>query len=314
MAKDGCVSLYFNLTYACNSACVFCGSDSPGVPLTRSMPAEAVMAAFRRRELGDGDEVVFNGGEPTLHPDLAAMIGAVQERGARVTLFTNGRRLGHDAYAAALVAAGVHRLTVPLHGACAGTHDGQTRRPGSFAQTLKGIGNAFRLRQMVGFPQQIELKLLATAAALPEWPDCVDLIATRLGRPDTLVLSGLHMWSTAVKGYGSVLPDIAALRQALAQTLARLQYHSIPTQLWSIPLCLIDGPDSLPQPAAEVGQAAAYYYYDPDYPEGFMLEDEGFDDSPHLLNRCAACARSEACGPARSFFWELTRAAGVTEM
>jgi len=314
MAAGGRVSLYFNLTYACNSACVFCGSDSPGVPLTRSMPGQAVIAAFCRHDLGRGDEVVFNGGEPTLHPDLVMLIGAASERGVRVTLFTNGRRLHHDAYSTALLAAGVHRLTIPLHGACARTHDGQTHRPGSFAQTLAGIANAFRLRRTVGFPREIELKLLATAAALPEWPDCVDLIAARFGRPDTLVLSGLHMWSTAVKGYGAVLPNIAALRQALAQTLARARQHEIDTQLWAIPLCLIDEAGSLPDLAPAASGNSSFYYYDPDYAEGFELENEGFDDSSRLLDHCAACARSQACGPARTFFRELAQATGVIEM
>ena len=75
----------------CNFDCFFCHNrtllDGEQTLLDNS---EILAFLERRRHLLDG--VVFSGGEPTLQPDLAAMIGEVRRLGYRIKLDTNGAR------------------------------------------------------------------------------------------------------------------------------------------------------------------------------------------------------------------------------
>ena len=71
----------------CNLACTYCNEydkDSPPVPTE-----EMVRRIDKLGGLGTAI-ITFSGGEPTLHPDLDALIRRVRERGAIATIITNG--------------------------------------------------------------------------------------------------------------------------------------------------------------------------------------------------------------------------------
>ncbi|MGH9638608.1 MAG: radical SAM protein [Bryobacteraceae bacterium] len=71
----------------CNLACTYCNEfdrDSPPVPA-----AEMLRRIDKLGELGTLI-VTFSGGEPTLHPDLDALIRRAREREAIATIITNG--------------------------------------------------------------------------------------------------------------------------------------------------------------------------------------------------------------------------------
>lgn len=75
----------------CNFRCPFChngglalGGDSDGI-----MSVEELLAFLDSRR-GRLQAVCISGGEPTLHPDLPALIGEIKSRGFEVKLDTNG--------------------------------------------------------------------------------------------------------------------------------------------------------------------------------------------------------------------------------
>ena len=77
----------------CNLACTYCNEfdkDSAPVPTAEMLK--------RIDKLGDlGTSIItFSGGEPTLHPDLDLLISRARDRGAIVTLITNGYLLTPD--------------------------------------------------------------------------------------------------------------------------------------------------------------------------------------------------------------------------
>ena len=78
-------------TGGCNFRCPFChnaslvlGGDVPG-----SMEPEELLGFLKKRR-GLLDGVAVTGGEPTLHPDLPALIRSIRELGFAVKLDTNG--------------------------------------------------------------------------------------------------------------------------------------------------------------------------------------------------------------------------------
>lgn len=305
------VSLYINLTYACNSACVFCASVSPNIKIRRDIPMENILEAYDDYQIGAGDEVILNGGEPSIYRDLPTLIQNASQRQAKVILFTNGRLLQKRDYAERLLKAGVFRLTIPLHGRFSITHDSLTGRPGSLSETLSGIRNAYSIRAVTGYPNQIELKLLTVRSALQEWPDIVDFIAEEFGCPDILVMSGLHMWSTARDLYNQISPTFPDLHCYVNQALERAIVHKMQLVLWSIPLCILSE-KNLNQFKDSVyrdnkGQLVDIQsvYFDPDSPRGIELPDDGLPEYSDIETTCQDCVLFEDCGPGSMFMQQI---------
>lgn len=92
-------TLVEDITETCNLACPTCfAGSSPG--LTGVAPVEEVLANVDQRlarEAGHLDVVMLSGGEPTLHPDLFALLDGLMARPiTRVLVNTNGLRLARD--------------------------------------------------------------------------------------------------------------------------------------------------------------------------------------------------------------------------
>lgn len=149
-----------NVWPGCNSDCVMC-TNPPRLRRTErsafAFPALVGKLEGRLPRLalqgikngGRGDYVLLTGGEPTLHPHLRHLLRWLHGRspGARIELLTNGRLLAGEEFTRRLLAASPRlRLVVPVHSLSAAAHDAVTRVPGSFKETLQGIGNVLRLR------------------------------------------------------------------------------------------------------------------------------------------------------------------------
>jgi MoaA/NifB/PqqE/SkfB family radical SAM enzyme len=77
----------------CNLACTYCNEFDK---VSEPVPTDVMLRRLDKlHELGTGI-VTFSGGEPTLHPDLDALIARVRANGAMCTLITNGYLLTPD--------------------------------------------------------------------------------------------------------------------------------------------------------------------------------------------------------------------------
>ena len=77
----------------CNLSCTYCNEyDKTSYPVPKDVMLRRV---DKLSELGTGI-ITFSGGEPTLHPDLDALITRVRNNGAIATLITNGYLLTPD--------------------------------------------------------------------------------------------------------------------------------------------------------------------------------------------------------------------------
>ena len=86
---------YFNITYRCNSNCLFCAADNGNASNHLELPVEAFAQLLKEQRIGSKDRVVVNGGEPTMHRDFFEILAAIRKAGAYIDLFTNGVQL-HD--------------------------------------------------------------------------------------------------------------------------------------------------------------------------------------------------------------------------
>ena len=135
---DAPICLTWELTYACNLACVHCLSSSG-----RRDPHELSTAEAR----GIVDELVdmkvfyvnIGGGEPMLRPDFFDLVGYAVDRKVGVKFSTNGTRLT-PARARQLAAMDYLDVQISLDGAVAATNDA-VRGDGSFAAARQAMDN-----------------------------------------------------------------------------------------------------------------------------------------------------------------------------
>jgi mycofactocin radical SAM maturase len=141
------ICLTWELTYACNLACVHCLSSSG-----RRDPAELSTAACKEVIDSLAAMQVFyvniGGGEPTIRPDFWELVDYATASGVGVKFSTNGTRV--DAAAAARLAASDYvDVQISLDGATAGVNDA-VRGTGSHAAAIAAMEH-LRAAGMTGF-------------------------------------------------------------------------------------------------------------------------------------------------------------------
>ncbi len=138
--RDPRRNVEINLGKACNNRCVFCIDGLPKREDRSYMPIGEVRRELRRfYELGSRS-LGFLGGEPTTYPKLPEAIAYARELGyTRIVIATNATRLRLPHYTDRLIAAGLTRVTVSMHGHTAALEDRLTRVPGNFQKKVVAL-------------------------------------------------------------------------------------------------------------------------------------------------------------------------------
>ncbi len=209
--------------YACNNRCVFCAQGA--LRASEEPPSGANILGA----LGGMDRpVVFAGGEPTLRQGLVDWIRVARRAGeGPVVLQTNGRRLAYRAYTASLAEAGASAVDVSLHGPTAQIHDHHTQTPGSFQQTVAGIGAARAAGLEVGISAVITRSNFRHLSQLVR--RCVRLGVTRLRlAPARACGEAAALLPRVVPRLALARPHLQAAGEVAASSGARLMVAGVP--------------------------------------------------------------------------------------
>ncbi len=128
-----------NVTYVCNNHCTFCAvgtrTQFDGHPTRQREHLDRYRA--------QGVHMVdFDGGEPTLNPELVPLVKYARRIGYdRINVTTNGRLCAYDEYASKLVRSGLTTLLFSIHGPDAKSHAQQVGVAEAFEQSVQGIRN-----------------------------------------------------------------------------------------------------------------------------------------------------------------------------
>jgi radical SAM protein with 4Fe4S-binding SPASM domain len=126
--------LWLNLTTACNLHCAYCFVPGTGTS-ARHMDLRLARKILDQAAPMGVLHLVLSGGEPTLHPDLAAIVAhAAAKKQFQIKLITNGARTDPEFYAPLVPA--VSDIQVSVDGIDAATHDA-LRGSGSFARIVE---------------------------------------------------------------------------------------------------------------------------------------------------------------------------------
>lgn len=128
---------YFNITYTCNSNCVYCYSHNT-IHSSRKfneISQNDFVNYLRYNDIQKDDRVIINGGEPFLHSKIMDLLKSLLDFECEVLIYTNGRCLSD--YDFSFMTA-KYRFIIPVHGYKA-LHDSITRCDGSFDSMYQGL-------------------------------------------------------------------------------------------------------------------------------------------------------------------------------
>lgn len=229
-ASHGPKKVIMNVTYVCNNHCTFCAvgtrTQIDGHPTRQREYLDAYRA--------EGVHMVdFDGGEPTLNPELIPLVQYARSIGYdRINVTTNGRLCFYEDFAKKLVRSGLTTLLFSVHGPDARTHAQQVGVAEAFDQTVGGIRQCVRLA-----PRGVELGMNITLTkGNHEKLEAVAELALELGLP-WLNIQFLTPFGRATS---SVAPDTQAAADIAMRVIDRFQSR-MKIQIINLPFCFMPG-------------------------------------------------------------------------
>jgi MoaA/NifB/PqqE/SkfB family radical SAM enzyme len=154
-ASQGPRKVVMNVTYVCNNHCTFCAVGTRTQIDGHPTRQREYLDLYRAEGVTMVD---FDGGEPTMNPELVALVRYARSIGyERVNVTTNGRMCAYETFARRLVRSGLTTLLFSVHGPDARTHAQQVGVAEAFDQTVAGIRNCVRMA-----PRGVELGMNVT--------------------------------------------------------------------------------------------------------------------------------------------------------
>jgi cyclic pyranopterin phosphate synthase len=249
----------------CNNNCIFCmEEDREGRIVTNSATTDDVVKWILERN-PDCEEVCFTSGEPTTNKRLPVWVKWAKEHGVRrISVMTNGRALSYDRYARGLVAAGMNRFYISIHGHEKKLHESLTRTPDSFEQTVAGIDNITRLQ-----PYGVELhtSTVITKRNMPHMAAIYRFL--REHGVQQVVFNVMQANGRADTHFDQIFPpysELAAHAKAFIEQQSKIE-RRVMAFFVDIPLCTTEG-----IPDFNRGFVEAYAHYEP--PECTDLLDD----------------------------------------
>jgi cyclic pyranopterin phosphate synthase len=240
----------------CNNNCIFCmEEDREGRYVTNSATNDDTVKFILGQNRGC-EEVCFTSGEPTTNPRLAQWVNWAKQHGVRrISVMTNGRALSYEKYAQRLVAAGMNRFYVSIHGHDKKLHESLTRTPESFEQTVAGLDVVNKYKR---FGVELHTSTVITKRNLPFMGDIYRFL--RAHGVDQVVFNVMQANGRANTFFDQIFPtytEIAAAAKAFLDEQGARE-ERVQAFLVDIPLCTTT---SLPD--FNRGYVESYVHYEP---------------------------------------------------
>jgi MoaA/NifB/PqqE/SkfB family radical SAM enzyme len=229
-ASRGPKKIVMNVTYVCNNHCTFCAVGTRTQIDGHPTRQREYLDLYRDQGVRMVD---FDGGEPTMNPELIPLVRYAKRIGYdRINVTTNGRLCYYEDFARKLVSSGLTTLLFSVHGPDAKTHAAQVGVADAFEQTVGGIRNAARHA-----PRGVELgmNITLTKGNYAKLPDVAEL-ALALG----LHWLNIQFLTPFGRATSSVAPDTAEAAAVAMKTIDTFK-DRMKLQIINLPFCFMPG-------------------------------------------------------------------------
>jgi MoaA/NifB/PqqE/SkfB family radical SAM enzyme len=229
--------VHVSIGAVCNNNCVFCMEEDRDGRYVNNSAMTAERVGWILEENRGAEEVCFTSGEPTTRPELPSFVAQARALGyGRISTMTNGRRLSHLPYAAGLVKAGMNRFYISIHGHTKKLHEGLTRTPDSFEQTVAGLDTVTRLKR---FGVELHTSTVVTDRNLPHLLDIYRFL--RGHGVDQVVFNVMQANGRANTYFEQIFPRYTDIAAAFARFCRDVGEPRPMAFLVDIPLCTTEG-------------------------------------------------------------------------
>ena len=135
--RERLTTVYFTVTRECNLRCSYCYMSRKNRSHTRMSLEGAHQALDRIREINPRSHITVTGGEPFSHDGLLDILAAIEERGMRFSVLSNGTLIDDRIAERLTEFPHLERVQVSVDGVTEKTHS--LTRGNSFVGTWKGI-------------------------------------------------------------------------------------------------------------------------------------------------------------------------------
>lgn len=165
------IIFYFNITYGCNSNCIFCYSHNTkhSKKTHDEISPEVLFKYLDENNLKSKDRVIINGGEPFLHSQIDRILKGLQSYGCEILIYTNGRLIKNFPIE---YISEKYRFIIPIHG-YEEIHDKVTGVSGSYDETLQSLDY---LTEKVKC--KVDIKIIINNLMVDQDPDKIKLKAS----------------------------------------------------------------------------------------------------------------------------------------
>ncbi|HII65733.1 TPA: radical SAM protein [Candidatus Woesearchaeota archaeon] len=217
------------ISRVCNQRCVFC---SRGAEVVQYSPARirAVIAEHK-------DSVCFEGGEPTLAPDVFKWIRHAKKSGVRdIVLVTNGHGLEDPALARRYLAAGVTLFNVNMPAHTEQAYDAVTQTRGNFPRRVAAVKNLIA----AAGPKKVRLTFVVNTLMLKSMPAYAAFILREFPGLFYVEINALKLLgNSAARRW--LVPPLSAAAPYLQKTFKLLSGGGLNFLTDGFPLCYMKG-------------------------------------------------------------------------
>lgn len=217
--------------FACNNMCLFCVQWDKRF----KFQPRTIEEIYSKLDEGKSDWalwVVFTGWEPTMHPKLTDAVKYAKKIGYKsIQIQTNGRRFADYNYCVELIEAWVTEFAPSLHWFNPETHDLLVWAPWAFKQTVAGLANLQKLKQLV------IMNSVITEQNYRELPNMVTLLI-KLGVAQ-FQLAFIHILWSADKNKMQVVPKKSDVIPYVKKALDIGKKCGIICMTEAIPFCMM---------------------------------------------------------------------------
>lgn len=225
------------LGQTCNLRCHFCyfqnrisSAEHPDHPFMSLDKAKAICSTLRGHY--GNTAIDIQGGEPTIHPDINALVSHCREIGLLPTLITNALVLDKRERCQALKDAGLRDLLVSVHG-LREDYDRAVGLPGGHVRQMKALDNLVAL----GIPFRFNCVL--AKSVLGHLAEIARLAVESGARVVNFI--AFNPFEDQQKGArsGDDVPRYADVRGPLVDALDYLEQHGVEANVRYLPLCQV---------------------------------------------------------------------------
>jgi MoaA/NifB/PqqE/SkfB family radical SAM enzyme len=292
----------------CNNNCIFCMEEDRDARYdTNSATTDDTVRWILEHNRGC-EEVCFTSGEPTTNTRLPVWVKLAKAAGVpTISVMTNGRALSYERYAKGLLAAGMNKFYVSIHGHTARLHEGLTRTPDSFAQTVAGLDVIASLKR---YGVALHTSTVITNRNLPHLGEIYRFL--REHGVDQVVFNVMQANGRANTHFERIFPsytEIAARFAEMCREAARREPR-VMAFLVDIPLCTTEA-----VPDFNRGYVESYVHFEPPAAAAALIDEttmaqriderapslvqirrSDLDDARrHKRAECASCRYDEVC-------------------